>query len=87
MDKAGRIVIPKPIRDAMGLRPGVPLTIDFFEGKIAIEYAPVEARVRIAEDGFPIIEFPGGTVLPRMTDEALREAIEAVRDENLHGLL
>ncbi|MFT4232455.1 MAG: AbrB/MazE/SpoVT family DNA-binding domain-containing protein [Leucobacter sp.] len=56
IDKAGRVVIPKAIRDAMQLRPGARLDVVYSDGRIEIEYAPVEARVRIAEDGFPIIE-------------------------------
>lgn len=89
IDKAGRLVIPKPIRDAMGLKPGRPLKIDFIDGRIEIEHAPVETRVRIAEDGFPIIETSiDGELAPgQVTDEMLRKALEAVRDEGLTDYL
>lgn len=84
IDKAGRLVVPKPIRDAMGLTPGAKLDISYGDGRIEIEYAPVEARVRIAEDGFPIIETDEDHLQP-VTDEMLRESIEGVRNEGVVG--
>lgn len=52
IDKAGRLVIPKPVRDAAGILPGVPVEIRFRDGRIEIEPAPIpvriEARGRVA---------------------------------------
>lgn len=80
IDKAGRLVIPKPLRDAMGLKPGVPLDVTFVDGRIEIEYAPVEAWVRIAEDGFPIIETADDTPIDFDTRE-VREEMYREREE------
>jgi AbrB family looped-hinge helix DNA binding protein len=37
IDRAGRVVIPKPIRDAAGLKPGAALSIEYRDGRIEIE--------------------------------------------------
>lgn len=80
IDKAGRLVVPKPIRDAMGLQPGAKLDISYSDGRITIEYAPVDARVRIAEDGFPIIEIDAADLTGAQT-AALRDFdIRAARE-------
>lgn len=55
---AGRRIGPdySPIREAMGLQSGAQLTTGYVDGKIEIDYAPVDSWVRIPEDGLPIIE-------------------------------
>lgn len=78
IDKAGRLVVPKPIREAMGLRPGAQLTIDYVDGKIEIDYAPVDSWVRIAEDGLPIIETSSDA--PQFDDD-IREGREEIYRE------
>lgn len=83
IDKAGRLVIPKAIRDEMGLKPGTSLQIDYVDGKIEIEYAPVRSWVRILDDGLPIIETDRDHELTPITDEMLRETLEAVRDAGI----
>ncbi|NLA65471.1 MAG: AbrB/MazE/SpoVT family DNA-binding domain-containing protein [Leucobacter sp.] len=87
IDKAGRMVIPKRIREAMGVEPGMPLVIDYVDGKIEIEYAPVESEVLIAEDGLPLIVSKPAPGTPPLTDEMLREGLEAVRDEGVADYL
>lgn len=49
IDSAGRLVVPKVMREEAGLLPGVPLTVSLKEGRIEIEVAPRE--VRIVEKG------------------------------------
>lgn len=54
IDRAGRVVIPKPIRQEAGLAPGVPLEIGCRDGRVTIEPAAEEVeivtrgRVRVA---------------------------------------
>lgn len=52
IDAAGRLVIPKTIRQRAGLRPGQPLEVSLHDGRVEIEPAPVpvriEARGRVA---------------------------------------
>jgi AbrB family looped-hinge helix DNA binding protein len=40
IDSAGRLVVPKAIRDQAGLRPNLPLEIRCHDGRIEIEPAP-----------------------------------------------
>ena len=76
IDSAGRIVIPKAVRDAMGLTPQTPIDISFSDGRIVIEYTPVEIDV-VVEGGLPLAvpRHP----MPALTDEVLRRAREATR--------
>lgn len=46
IDAAGRLVLPKAIRDEADLRPGEPLEVKFRDGRIEIEPAPRQVRVR-----------------------------------------
>lgn len=80
IDKAGRLVIPKQLRDAMGLKPGMPLKIDFIDGKIEIEYAPVEWRVETM-NGFPVLRSDRGPDAPPITDEMIQETRDAIHAE------
>ncbi|MGH3458488.1 AbrB/MazE/SpoVT family DNA-binding domain-containing protein [Aeromicrobium sp.] len=76
IDGAGRIVVPKAVRDAMGLEAGREIDMVFTDGRIEIEVAP--ARVKIEEhDGLPVA-VPIDD-LPPLTDEIVRDTIEATR--------
>lgn len=55
MDAAGRLVLPKPIREEAGLRPGDPLEITVRDGRIEIEPAPREVRIE-KRSGFHVAE-------------------------------
>ncbi|MEA2165212.1 MAG: hypothetical protein QOK37_3339 [Thermoanaerobaculia bacterium] len=45
IDAAGRLVLPRSIREEAQLEAGIPLSIVFRDGRIEIEPAPREARV------------------------------------------
>jgi AbrB family looped-hinge helix DNA binding protein len=45
IDSAGRIVVPKTIRQQAGLQPGTRLTVRLREGRIEIEPSPREVRI------------------------------------------
>ena len=49
IDKAGRLVIPKEIRDEAGIEPGMPLVVTCREGRIEIE--PQRRPIRIVKRG------------------------------------
>lgn len=49
IDKVGRVVIPKEIREEAGIEPGMPLTITCREGRIEIE--PKRRPIRIEKKG------------------------------------
>lgn len=46
LDAAGRLVVPKPLRDALGLKPGQALEIRAGDGRLEIEIAPTPVRLR-----------------------------------------
>jgi AbrB family looped-hinge helix DNA binding protein len=52
IDSAGRVVVPKAVRDAMGLTAGREIDVVFTDGRIEIELAPAEVRV-VDEGGLP----------------------------------
>ena len=45
MDSAGRLVLPKAIRDEARFEPGVPLRIVCHDGRVEIEPLPREVRI------------------------------------------
>jgi AbrB family looped-hinge helix DNA binding protein len=46
IDSAGRLVVPKEVRQQAQLEPGMPLEIRYREGCIEIEPAPLEVDLR-----------------------------------------
>lgn len=78
IDKAGRVVIPKEIRDRAGLRPGTELNIRLDNG--IVEILPLLPQGRLVEeDGFLVWVPPPGT--PIVTGEMIDQAIQDVRRE------
>jgi AbrB family looped-hinge helix DNA binding protein len=76
IDAAGRIVVPKALRDALGLKPGQPLDIRAGDGRLEIEIAPAPARLK--KRGKGVVAVPEGE-LPPLTVEQVREALERSR--------
>jgi AbrB family looped-hinge helix DNA binding protein len=78
IDGAGRIVIPKQIRDSAALRPGQELEVIERDGRIEIE--PVSAPMRLVErDGFLAAEVdPEAGGVP-LTADAVRDILERTR--------
>jgi AbrB family looped-hinge helix DNA binding protein len=76
IDSAGRVVIPKPLRDRLGLGRGEAVEIRERDGRIEIEPAPTPMT---------LVERPGGPVavpetpLPPLTDEVVRATLEKTR--------
>jgi AbrB family looped-hinge helix DNA binding protein len=67
IDKAGRLVIPRQLRDAVGLAPGYRVEVLVDGGGIRVE--PLAAEGFVEEDGFLVIP-AGGDALD---DAAIRE--------------
>ena len=78
IDKAGRVVIPKAIRDRAGLQPGMELEIAVRDGRVELEPQGSPGRV-IYENGFPVWEPPPGT--PPVGLDELNEWIRILREE------
>ena len=76
LDAAGRVVIPKALRQALGLKPGQELEIRAGDGRLEIEVAPTP--MRLEKRGKGVVAVPKGD-LPSLTAEEVREALERVR--------
>lgn len=76
IDGAGRIVVPKALRLALGLRPGQPLEIRAGDGRLEIEITPTPMQLK--KRGKGVVAVPEGE-LPALTAEQVRETLERVR--------
>ena len=76
MDAAGRVVIPKSLREAIGLRDGGEVEIQLVDGALLV--APPTVRKRIEErDGRSTIV--PDQELPPLPDQVVRDVLDAVR--------
>jgi AbrB family looped-hinge helix DNA binding protein len=76
IDAAGRIVVPKALRQALGLKPGQPMEIRAGDGRLEIEIAPTPMQLR--KRGKGMVAVPADP-LPPLTAEQVRETLERVR--------
>lgn len=74
IDGAGRLVLPKAIRERAGLHPGMPLDVRLQDGRIEIEPAP--RAVRVVKKGALRVALPDGPLEPLTA-----EVVERVRGE------
>jgi AbrB family looped-hinge helix DNA binding protein len=76
VDGAGRIVIPKPVREQAGLRAGSEVDVEFRDGRIEIEPTTTDMRL-IDDEAGAIIE--AAAEMPLLTTEQVRDVLERVR--------
>ena len=86
IDKAGRIVVPKELRDALHLDPGTPLRIERLGDRLTLAPAFATARLTI-ENGTPLIFPADGADSPVLTTEMVNEFIAQGRLERQRQLL
>lgn len=83
IDRAGRLVIPKAIREQAGFKPGMSLEVKYRDGRVEIE--PVQRRIKLKRKGsFWVFSSPG---MPTLTQEQVNETIESLREERLERFL
>jgi len=76
LDATGRIVVPKALRQVLGLKPGQPLEIRAGDGRLEIEI--VRIPMRLKKRGKGIVAVPDAE-LPTLTAEQVRDTLERVR--------
>lgn len=76
IDKAGRVVIPKAIRDRLHLDEGRQIDLRERDGVIELEPAPIS--VRLEDKGHGLVAVPADE-LPSLTDAMVRETLEQTR--------
>jgi AbrB family looped-hinge helix DNA binding protein len=76
IDAAGRIIVPKAMRDALGFKPGQPLEIRVGEGRLEVEIASTPMQLK--KRGKGMVAVPGAD-LPPLTAEQVRETLERMR--------
>ncbi len=81
IDRAGRLVVPKKIREEAGIRPGAELSIRVADGRIEIETAPLE--VRLVKRGSLTVAVPKENVAP-LTPEVVERTLDRLRRRG-HG--
>ncbi|MGH9587220.1 MAG: AbrB/MazE/SpoVT family DNA-binding domain-containing protein [Acidobacteriaceae bacterium] len=82
LDKAGRLVVPKPMRDALHLKPGATLEI-VQEGDSIVLHEARSNAVMKKKNGFWVFD-AGGRITTAMVNQTLAE-IQEERDRRLLG--
>lgn len=75
MDRAGRVVVPKPLRQRLGLGEGGQVELVERDGVLELTPVPVEVRVEQRDYG-PVLVADDA---PPLTDHDVREILERVR--------
>jgi AbrB family looped-hinge helix DNA binding protein len=76
IDASGRLVVPKPLREALGLEPGQPLDVTIREGHLEIAPVPVTVHLELENDRLvAVAERP----MPVLNAETVRDVLENVR--------
>jgi AbrB family looped-hinge helix DNA binding protein len=76
IDRAGRLVVPKALRDELAVVPGQPLDAEVRDGRLEIVPRALEADL-VETDGLLIV-VPRQSV-PPMTAEDVRTVLDSVR--------
>lgn len=76
IDRAGRIVVPKALRQALGLKAGQELEIRASDGRLEIEIASTPMQLK--KRGKGVVAVPQAK-LPPLTAEQVRDTLERIR--------
>jgi AbrB family looped-hinge helix DNA binding protein len=76
IDAAGRVIVPKALRDQLGLSPGRELEIRARDGVLVLE--PLPTPVTLVRRGKRLVARPTAK-LPRLTQDEVRAALEGTR--------
>lgn len=81
LDKYGRIVVPKPVRDRLGISEGTDLVVEIEEGRLVLR--PVPESVLEERDGLLVST---ADVPPGVDVRAVLEDVRAARSRKIAGL-
>lgn len=77
IDKAGRIVVPKAMRDELGLDGGAEVEVELVDGHLEIAIPPAEMWLERDDDGLLVARTD--QKMPPLTPELVRDVLEQVR--------
>jgi AbrB family looped-hinge helix DNA binding protein len=75
IDRAGRVVVPKQIREELGFSPDRPLEAEVIDGRLELSASYEPAKIVEGPNG-PVVAATGTPI----TDEEIRRTLEAVRE-------
>ncbi len=76
IDHGGRIVIPKPLRDALNLKAGVQLDVVLVDGHLEVDLPVVAMRLEEREGTVVAV---ADEAMPTLTAAEVRQTLERVR--------
>ena len=76
IDAVGRLVVPKALRQALGLKPGQVLEVRAGDGRLEVEIAATPMVLK--RKGKGVVAVPQHE-LPELTADQVRETLERVR--------
>lgn len=76
IDSAGRIVVPKSLRQALNIKPGQILDIRAGDGRLEIEIAATPMTLQ--KRGKDVVAVPEST-LPTLTADMVRDTLDHIR--------
>jgi AbrB family looped-hinge helix DNA binding protein len=77
IDSAGRIVVPKRLREELGFRPGQQLELSAVDGRLEIEHTITPMRLESGARGRLVAV--ADRQMPELTPELVRETLDQVR--------
>lgn len=76
IDKAGRIVVPKRLREHLKFKPGQKLELSAVDGRLEVEHPTTP--VRLEKKGGRLVAV-ADRPMPVLTQEMVRETLEQIR--------
>lgn len=80
IDAAGRLVVPKELREQAGFEPGMELEVRYCDGRIEVE--PAEVPYHLELRGRFLVAVADGP-MPALTDEMVNKVREDILDERM----
>jgi AbrB family looped-hinge helix DNA binding protein len=76
IDAAGRIVVPKRLREELHFKPGQELELRAVDGRLEVEHRPTPIRLEEREGQLVAVT---DREMPTLTAEMVRETLEQIR--------